>query len=228
MWSIHNATMKTSNKLSKAHCNECARETTHRTLKSVSKDDFDSTVAFTTTHRMIECCGCGCICMQRIIDASILDRPEVDQYPPRTSRRRDAICNCTSESTPNEISHLLSEIYSALDSDNRRLATMGARAVLDLMIVDKVSDLGNFQQKLDALVAQDFITTKQRIFLDAALEIGNAAAHRAHIPTHIEINLLMNIVEGVLTQIYVLPEAGLKLKSKTPTRKRAKSKPAVE
>lgn len=97
---------------------------------------------------------------------------------------------------------------------------MGARAVRDIMIVDKVKDVGTFKQKLDALVSQEIVTKWQREFLESALEAGNAASHRGHCPTFIEMNLLMNIVEGILTQIYALPEAGVKLKTKTPTRKR--------
>lgn len=97
---------------------------------------------------------------------------------------------------------------------------MGARAVLDIVIVDKVSDVGSFVDKLDALMANDFITKKQRDFLKAALEVGNAAAHRGHFPTASDVNRLMNIVEGLLTQIYILPNDGIALQTTTPQRKK--------
>lgn len=61
---------------------------------------------------------------------------------------------------PEEIDAVLHEVYEALNAGHYRLAVMGARAVLDIMIVDKVTDVGRFDQKLDALVKNDFITKK--------------------------------------------------------------------
>ena len=119
-----------------------------------------------------------------------------------------------------DLYELLEEIYSALHADNRRLATMGARTLLDMVMTDKVTDVGRFDQKLDAL-EKEFITKKQREFLEAALDVGNAASHRGHRPTAKQLDQVMDIVENVIQQIYVLPSAAAELKKSTPPRKKS-------
>ena len=118
-----------------------------------------------------------------------------------------------------DVPDLLTEIYSALHANNRRLATMGARTLLDMVMTDKVTDVGRFDQKLDAL-EKEFVTTKQREFLEAALDVGNAASHRGHCPTAKQLDQVMDIVESILQQIYVLPNAAAELKKSTPPRKK--------
>ncbi len=125
---------------------------------------------------------------------------------------------------PEEIDAVLHEVYEALNAGHFRLAVMGARAVLDIMIVDKVTDVGRFDQKLDALVKNDFITKKQREFLDAALDAGNAASHRGHCPKLGDLKRVLDIVESLLNQIYVLPDFGQEVRKNTPQRKRAAKK----
>ena len=40
----------------------------------------------------------------------------------------------------------MSEIYNSLDVDTRALPLMGARAMLDMVIVDKIGDIGTFAE----------------------------------------------------------------------------------
>jgi hypothetical protein len=120
-----------------------------------------------------------------------------------------------------ELYELHEEVYSALHANNRRLATMGARALLDMAMTDKVKDVGQFNQKLDALEKEASISKKQREFLEAALDAGNAASHRGHCPTAKQLDQVMDIVENVIQQIYVLPNAAAELKKSTPPRKKS-------
>ena len=56
--------------------------------------------------------------------------------------------------------------------------------------------------------------------LDAALDAGHAASHRGHCPNHEELDHVMDIVESIIVQMYVLPEAGKRLKHSIPPRKK--------
>jgi hypothetical protein len=82
-----------------------------------------------------------------------------------------------------------------------------------------ITDVGRFDQKLDAMVSRGFVSTMQREFLEAALDAGNAASHRGHCPKTGELNMVMDIVESVICQIYVLPDVAARLKASTPPRK---------
>jgi hypothetical protein len=95
---------------------------------------------------------------------------------------------------------------------------MGARALVDMLIVEKVGDVGTFKQKLDTLAAGEFIGATQVEILDAALDAGSAAAHRGHTPSESEVNAVMDIVENLLNAVYVLPDIAKSLKKTTPPR----------
>ena len=204
-------------KVFSAPCNDCGRKTDHVVLKSHTSSGADqkSETWWETRYDMMECCGCHFISLKRTFSFSEYDEPEVEYFPPPVSRRKP---EWALRFLPSGLRELTSEIYSALHANNRRLATMGARAMLDMAIVDSVGDVGTFHDKLDALQSKGLIAEQQRQFVEAALEIGHAAGHRGHCPTAENLNLAMDIVENILQQIYVLPHAVVELKKSTPAR----------
>ena len=56
----------------------------------------------------------------------------------------------------------MTEIYRSLDASNFSLPMMGARALVDMLIVDKVGDTGTFKEKLSGLVAQGYLSGKTK------------------------------------------------------------------
>lgn len=173
---------------------------------------------------MIECMGCHTISLEKSVISSEFPGAEITHFPPPISRRKPSWFDKLATKVPSEMDlpGLLDEVYSALHADNRRLATMGTRAVLDMVIVHTVGDVGGFAAKVRALVEKGFISERQRGILEAALDAGHAAAHRGHAPTGKQLDQVMDIVENVLQQIFVLPELAKELKKATPTRKRLK------
>ncbi len=119
---------------------------------------------------------------------------------------------------PGNMRELLEEIYRSLDAENLRLPMMGARTLVDMMIVEKIGDVGGFKEKLKELEAEGFVSSHNRESLYAALEVGNAAAHRGHAATESEVQAVMDIVETMLKAIYVFPELAQNLKKTTPAR----------
>jgi hypothetical protein len=102
---------------------------------------------------------------------------------------------------------------------------MGARALLDMVIVEKVGDVGTFADKLKKLESEKYISGKNREVLAAALDIGSAAAHRGHAAKNSQIDAVMDIVENLLQAVYVLPDMAAELKRSTPPRPPRKPKP---
>lgn len=97
---------------------------------------------------------------------------------------------------------------------------MGARALVDMLIIEKVGDIGSFKEKLMGLEKAGYISSKGRDVLYAALDLGNAAAHRGHAATATEVEAVMDIVENMLQGVYVFPETSKNLKKTTPPRKK--------
>jgi hypothetical protein len=95
---------------------------------------------------------------------------------------------------------------------------MGVRAILDMVLVDKVGDAGTFANKLKKLEEQGFVSRKNSEVLDAALDAGSAAAHRGYIPKTTVLYAVMDIVENLLQALYVLDTGVLEIKKSTPAR----------
>lgn len=201
-----------------SHCNSCSRETKHDIL--CEKTKFSSGVAhgyeveWSTTNRMLECRGCESVTLQVTWWYSEEDlSDDVSLFPPRISRKPPEWL----DEIPGDLSEIMSEIYSALHANSRRLAMMGARTTVDMYMSLTVGDVGGFAQKLDKLVADGHLGKFDRDILDAALEAGHAAAHRGHQPTSKEMGQVMDIVENLIQKL-ALSKSAAALAKRTPPR----------
>ncbi|MGE6387398.1 DUF4145 domain-containing protein [Pseudomonas sp. NPDC078416] len=138
---------------------------------------------------------------------------DTDYYPPRISRQAPN----WHQNLPRDLQLMLREIYAALHADSRRLAMMGARALVDMYMNETVGDIGGFVKKLNKLVTDGHLGRQDRDILEAALEAGHAAAHRGHLPTSDQITHVMDIVENLL-QKKALQGSAAALKKGTPSR----------
>ncbi|MFQ5806721.1 MAG: DUF4145 domain-containing protein [Phycisphaerae bacterium] len=182
------------------------------------------------TYEVLECCGCGTV--------SFLHRQTYEPFGDEAKANAD--CESISGRTryppakrwaeprwirkcPESIQSLLKEIYVAYSADARALAAMGLRSIIDAVCIDKVGDCGRFQRKLEALVAGEFISSYQKDILDAALDAGSAATHRAHIPNAEELSTIMDIAENLLQTTYDLRKRAETLRESTPKRRKPAS-----
>lgn len=120
---------------------------------------------------------------------------------------------------PADIRRVMREIYRCLGADTCVLPMMGLRTVLDLLIVEQVEDTGTFAQKLERLQTKGVISERNRNVLEAALDAGNAAAHRAWAPKLVQVHSVLDIVENLLQSVYLLDELAAEIRESTPQRK---------
>lgn len=207
-------------KIVRSHCNQCGGGTKHyvvavREQQGCETIEEDFTIHWGNTYFLLECCGCEEISVKRTSWCSE-DPPDyenVEYFPTRVSRRQPSWL----EDIPEETAELMREIYGALHGDQRRLALMGARTVIDGLLFRQVGGSGTFAKRLDALEAKGFLSKIYRETLEAALNAGHAAAHRAYNPDPDNLNLVMDIVENVL-QAENLRKRADKLNQTTPSR----------
>jgi hypothetical protein len=209
--------------VTKAPCRHCVRETKHLvigTRKTSDRADVDGVgpISWEDKYEMLECAGCETVSLRQTHWSSEDPELEVVHYPPAVSRPIPR----WRYKAPYSISDLIGEVYAALHNDSRSLALMGARTILDLILVDKVGDVGRFSAKLKKLEEQGFVARQSRTILEAALDAGSAAAHRGYKPTPRQLNQVMDIVENVLQSVYVLEKAAEALRKTTPPRHKAK------
>ena len=135
-------------------------------------------------------------------------------FPPRVSRRKpDWLLR---QKAP-DYQELLDEVYTALHADSRRLAMMGARAIIDKAIAKRIGDQGSFSAGLNALQKANLLSLQERPIIEAAFEAGSAAMHRGHQPTVDSLNIVIDIVERVI-HAEILEEKVKELVAATPKR----------
>ena len=89
-----------------------------------------------------------------------------------------------------------------------------------MMIMEKIGDVGGFWGLKETLreLEKGGFSPRNREALYAALEVGNAAAHRGHAPVESEVDAVMDIVETMLRAVYVFPQLARHLAKSTPPR----------
>ncbi len=204
----------------RAPCRRCHTETKHLVLNSRVTQGSDEAgghpLSWADKYEMLECCGCELVSLRHLHWSSDTGEDDVTYYPPPVSRQAPV----WRRKLPARLRSLLDEIYTALHADSRRLALMGARTAVDMVLVEKVGDHGSFPRGLESLEQQGFVGKRHREFLAAALDAGHAAAHRGFVPKKDELAHVMDIVENVLQAVYVLEGAAAELRRATPQRAR--------
>lgn len=199
--------------IEQAHCNGCGQQTRHYV-----RGLFRGTGVFEqeVRYEILECCGCSDVVFRRSGDV-LVGHGEVsdhEYFPPIEARPLPSWFY----QLPREVSELLGQTYTALDAHIPALAAMGARAVLDVVMTDKVGDCGGFGDKLKEMLKRHLINSDEKDLLQAALDTGHAAMHRGHVPSAKELRTVMDILEHVLKAIYILPTAAAELRKTTPAR----------
>lgn len=206
--------------IERVHCNGCHQATRHLVVGQRTQDGFDPfeddpSIGVSWSHRytLLECQGCEAVVLRRIIWFSEWDEAQETFFPPRISR----IMPLWKDRLDKAQQSLLQEIYAALHADSPTLATMGARALVDMVMNDEVGDIGGFAAKMKEMKTSGVISQRNADTLEAALDAGHAAAHRGHRPHLDQVEQVMDIVENLL-HTTILKNAASILKASTPKR----------
>ncbi len=193
-------------------------------------DDEGEPLPF-NSYYVLQCLGCNAVTMQhakwdggkyyRTEDDEIVYSDEaISYFPPRTVRARPSWL----KELPKEFTHILREVYAALDAGAPTLAAIGVRTVLDVLANTVVGDLGAFPSKLDALETKGWLSKLDRARLGVVVDAGNAAAHRAFQASPQSLDHMMEVLEHLLKSRYVLDVEAKRLKRATPKRRKQPKK----
>ena len=216
-------------KQTKAHCSTCGGERNHIVLCSEesSWSDPESSISGDDKYEMLKCCGCGSIKLRHrewcseSCDENGRIVPRTQYYPPAVFRPHprwfiDLILEVSIDD--GNLHDLLTEIYVALRNDQRALAAMGIRALLENVMVEKVGDHGSFSANLKAFETDGYVSRIQRERLETILEAGHAAMHRLYKPSKVDLITLVDIAESIIESIYIHHSKVERLKKGIPPR----------
>jgi hypothetical protein len=192
------------------YCNKCIRETRHSILASVkqsgSSSEFEELGIYGEyQHQILQCRGCEYVTYRTIswfAEAQHDDYHTVyeeNRYPLPVSHQKPVWFNQLS----GVLQSILDEMYTAIQHDLRYLAAVGARTALDIVIVDKIGDIGTFAEKIKNLEKSEFISNEEAELITAVVEAGNASAHRGYFPDKKHLISMIEILESLLHKFYV-------------------------
>lgn len=184
-----------------SHCWNCGSQTQHKVEASLTRDSV-----FRTENDEADCileyfllicehCNAPQIRGARWIPQ---DMCYVEWYIPPHPKR---VYPDWGNELPKHIGSLLAETQNALTNNYLWLAAMGTRSLIDMFALQRVGDVGGFAQKLKRLENEGFISTKDRLVLELALEVGHEATHRVRQPSLHECQGALEITENLLHRL---------------------------
>ena len=94
----------------------------------------------------------------------------------------------------------------------RTLAAGGLRATVEAICLENGLTSGTLQKKIDELAGKNLLTASQAELLHEERYLGNAALHELETPAHHAIEDGLQIVEGLINTIYILPIKAARLR----------------
>jgi len=110
-------------------------------------------------------------------------------------------------------------LFGALNANIRTLAGAGLRATVEAICLDNKIKDGNLRNKIDELANRNLLTAAQAELLHEERYLGNAALHEMETPPIQDIEDGLQIVEGLINTIYILPSKAKRLKERRETKK---------
>jgi hypothetical protein len=220
----------------KAPCSYCIRQTSQVVLHEArgpweEDQGFPGGGYYHDLNQMIRCEGCSNISF-RVTDLHpfAADETAVTYYPPPVTRREppwllDLILYSELGSQVLRVHTALREIYSCIRGGELFLASLGVRALIEMVMLTQISDTGTFQGNLDEFQQNGFISKVQRASLDNILEAGHGAMHRSHVLKPAELNVCLDIIEGVMAAVYVHENKSAEIRARVPARQKPGKKP---
>jgi hypothetical protein len=218
----------------RGHCPECGPNRLADVVKSHQerRDHDEQGVVWTIdTYNILKCRGCETVYVPH---ENLFSEDEEHGYNPITGEEESTIeptvkywpaparrkrPDWLDEVKDEGLRNLLEEVYAALDADQRVLAAIGTRTVLDrAMVLRGADEAPSFAEKLKELKEAGVIGQHEKDILEVLTDAGSAAAHRGWRPTPHQLTTIMDGTETFLYRALILGDAVTAMKGKVPER----------
>ncbi|MDE5642097.1 MAG: DUF4145 domain-containing protein [Muribaculaceae bacterium] len=197
----------------KSYCRWCGHDTNHEFLFShkVSTDN-DGDYWEEATYSVVKCCGCDAVAFHREVYTEYnFDevQPGIYDYIPEISCfpfDKDWINPIFSWAIPHTIRDVYREAVEAMNHGLDRLAGAGFRAVVESVCSHLKIEGKTLEVKINKLTSQGIITKNDRNRLHAIRFIGNDSIHVLKKYGRDELKVALSIVNGILTNLFVIAD----------------------
>jgi Domain of unknown function (DUF4145) len=222
-------------KITSSYCRQCAGSRNHLVIASASEIDDSAGPTFKTTFDLLRCRGCDALSVRRehyCSDPALVypeegwgkgrddsrGRTEYDCWPGVVSRK---LPEWLWEIKNKTMADTLAQTYRAFNDEMPILAAAGTRIIFDLLAEQLLQrDAGTFKEKLEALFTEGHISERQKEILQAVVDAGSAAQHRAYEVPHFDLILILAVLESLIHQTILAGEKVADMRRRTPARKK--------
>lgn len=199
-----------------APCDRCGGTTNHSVLKEFVEPFADESLDYysQTRYQVCKCQGCNTVRFRKEFTNNedcnpSGGSPEITVFPEQRSVKHKG--NREIRKLP-VVGNIYFETVVAYNSNCLILAAGGLRAIVEAICKQNEVEGKNLEKKIDALVERQLLAKPQAELLHEERYIGNAALHEIERPEESEIETGIEIIEGLLNTIYILPSKAEKLR----------------
>jgi hypothetical protein len=205
-------------------CKRCVHKTRHKVLQDV-ETKFETAFGEYTSidkYQIVQCQGCEEVSFRKLHSDSenFIEHegetfhPETEElYPPRVAGRHELR---QAYFLPMKVSQIYNETNAALCNKQPILSGIGIRALVESVCRDNNAKGRDLEHKIDSLVTDGVLTQSAAEILHSTRILGNKSAHEVEPHSEQTLLLAMDIVENLLTNVYILPKAAKALPRREP------------
>lgn len=205
-------------------CSNCGGDYRNHDIVGEFSDHLDNGVPGErgNSYQICRCKGCDGVRF-RINSWSFYEESVTTIYPEALESKRS---RTETRDLPKAVAQIYSETVIAFNAGAHTLSGGGLRTIVEAICIDQKVSGNNLQDKIDDLVEKGLLAKPQADLLHEERYIGNAALHEILPPSKQEIEDGLDIVEGLMNTIYVLPLRAERLRNQRESRTKGEGKPA--
>lgn len=202
-------------------CGTCGKTTAHQALTQVDLSDStpDGEIQWGSENFTVMCCGCKTVsfCQEASSseDVGYSEDGECEYfttqkvYPGRVSGRP---LLGDYYRLPHGVANIYKQSHEAICNKQSILAGIGLRAIVEAVCEEKSASGPNLLKRIEDLVTKGVITQSGADILHTIRLLGNASAHKVQANTEEELTTALEVVEHLLSGVYLIPQKANKLK----------------
>ncbi|MBR9902713.1 MAG: DUF4145 domain-containing protein [Gammaproteobacteria bacterium] len=205
--------LKTEPETSKSICNKCLNKTNHKVVSNFTESGSEdcghgNSVDWHEEYQIIQCCGCEEISFKKIMTNSEdvdFDGHHINYvtYYPQRSLSQPYL---SIEFLPLKIHRIYKETISALNNEQRILASIGIRTLIEAVCSEVEAEGKTLYKKITDLKNKSIVTIEGETALHKLRILGNTSAHEAKPPSMEKLLTALKVVEHMLDGTYIIPD----------------------
>ncbi len=214
-----------------ADCAQCGGSRRCNVRGRFNKSDSDEYMQWWESWRILQCCGCEYIFVQKSVsdsesythipdghgDYTIAYDETTTYWPALAKRKRPEWMTPRGIDAPGleKLDEALLELYVALDNDLLILGAIAIRTSFDVASeLLKIEPNQTFEEKLTQLVEGGHIGKADRARIKTLVDAGSASAHRGWKPQAADLSVMAEILEHFVHDAFVAPARKARLDAK--------------